>query len=139
VPGAVRHFSDLVCWQLADELRVIVLTLTERGTFANDRKLRAQIEDAMDSVCRNTAEGFGCESHAEFARFVEIARRSLNEVQDCLRSAQIKRYLTEPDLTPIHRLLKRLYSAQGRLIAYLRRTPNRRESHKGTVRRTEKT
>jgi hypothetical protein len=30
----------------------------------------------VNSVCRNVAEGFGCESHVEFARFLKISRRA---------------------------------------------------------------
>ena len=53
--------------------------------------LKSQIEGAVNSVCRNIAEGFGCGTHAEFARFLGISRRSLNELQDALRGALLKR------------------------------------------------
>ena len=53
-----------------------LLKLTGRPGFATDFKLKAQAEDAVGSVCRNIAEGFGCESNIEFARFLEISRRS---------------------------------------------------------------
>ncbi|MBI4264257.1 MAG: four helix bundle protein [Acidobacteria bacterium] len=121
VAGA-RHYSDLVSWQLADALRVEVFTLTRRPPFSRDFKHQAQAEDAIDSVCRNISEGFGCSSHAEFARFLEISRRSLNELLDCLRSAQLKGYVAPEELTPIQQLANRLYPALGRFIAYLRRT-----------------
>ena len=71
--------------------------LTKRDPFATDFKLRAQTDDAVDSVCRNTAEGFGC-GDREFARFLRIASRSLNEVQDQFRSALLKGYVGESDL-----------------------------------------
>ena len=87
------HFSELVSWRLADALRIETFKLTRRPPFARDFKHQAQTEDAIDSVCRNIAEGFGCSSHAEFARFLEISRRSLNELVDCLRSAQLKAML----------------------------------------------
>ncbi len=123
VMGA-RHFSDLIAWQLADELRVAILALTARSRFVADRKLHSQLEDAVGSVCRNIAEGFGCESHDEFARFLEISRRSLNEVQDCLRHALLKGYVNPVDTAPLLALARRLYPAINNLRAYLRRTPN---------------
>ena len=92
-----RHFTQLIVWQLADRLRTLVFGLTKRNPFATDFKLRAQTDDAIDSVCRNTAEGFGC-GDIEFARFLRIARRSLNEVQDQFRSALLKGYVVESDL-----------------------------------------
>jgi len=83
-----RHFSDLIVWQLADQLRIEVFRLTKWGRFHADFKLRSQLDDAVDSVCRNIAEGFGG-TDREFANFLRIARRSLNEVQDGFRSAQL--------------------------------------------------
>jgi four helix bundle protein len=125
VAGA-RHFSELVSWQLADALRIETFKLTRRPPFARDFKHQAQTEDAIDSVCRNIAEGFGCESHAEFARFLEISRRSLNELVDCLRSAQLKGYLAANDAEQVYSLARRLYPALSRFLAYLRRTPRPR-------------
>jgi four helix bundle protein len=133
-----RHYSQLVCWQLANALRLETFTLTRRVPFCRDFRHQSQTEDAIDSVCRNIAEGFGCRSHDEFARFLEISRRSLNELMDSFRSAQFKGYVSAEDVAPIHALSKRLYPALSRLIAYLRRTPtphttaNRRGQRPGT-------
>lgn len=123
--AGAQHYRDLIVWKLADEMRVLVFKLTRRPAFDRDLKLRSQTEDAMDSVCRNIAEGFGCRSHVEFARFLEISRRSLNEVMDCLRSARLKDYVTPADVEPIRKLSARFYPAISRLMSYLRRTPNR--------------
>jgi len=80
--AGARHYSQLVSWQLADALRVVTFRFTRRPPFLTDFKHRSQAEDAIDSVCRNFAEGFGCASHAEFSRYLEISRRSLNELCD---------------------------------------------------------
>ena len=79
--------------------------------------------DAVNSVCRNIAEGFGCK-HKEFARFLKISRRSLNELGDPFRAAQLKRYVTAHDYEPIWRLTHRLYPAFAKLIRYLQTTPD---------------
>lgn len=121
-----RHFTELIGWQVADELRERAFVFTRRPGFATDLKLRSQLEDALGSVCRNIAEGFGCESHDEFARFLEISRRSLNEVQDCIRHAMVKGYLTEAEAAPLFALMRRLYPAINRLWAYLKSTPSPR-------------
>jgi four helix bundle protein len=126
MPGA-KHFSQLTVWQLADALRVEVLKVT-RGPFcATDWKYRSQLEDAIDSVCRNIAEGFGADTHAQFAWFLRISRRSLNEVSDALRSALLKRYATATALAPAFDLRRRLVPALNNFIAYLDRTPNIRQ------------
>jgi four helix bundle protein len=118
-----RRYQDLIVWQLADQIRVLVFKLTERESFARDLKLHSQTEDAVNSVCRNIAEGFACK-HKEFARFLEISRRSLNELGDSFRTAQLKRYITAHEYEPIWRLTHRLYPAFARLIRYLQTTPD---------------
>ena len=120
---AARRYQDLIIWQLADQIRVLVFELTERQCFRRDLKLHSQTEDAVNSVCRNIAEGFGCK-HKEFARFLEISRRSLNELGDSFRSAQLKRYVTAHEYEQIWRLTHRLYPAYAKLIRYLQTTPD---------------
>jgi four helix bundle protein len=82
--------------------------------------LRSQLNDAADSVCRNIAEGFGC-GDREFARFLQIARRSLNEVQDCFISALHQAYVAPDDLAAARQLQRRLYSGLASLIRSLDR------------------
>ena len=120
MPGS-RHFQELVIWQLADQLRIEVFAVTKRPPLKADLKLRSQLDDAADSVCRNIAEGFGCNTHREFARFLRIARRSLNEVQDEFRSATIKGYVVDSDLAAARQLMRRLCGALSKFIAYLDR------------------
>ena len=146
-----RHYSDLTIWKLADQLRVQVFALTARPKFARDLKAQGQADDAINSVCRNIAEGFACESHAEFARFLEFSRRSLNEVQDAMRGAQLKGYIGATDLEEIRKLSVRLYPALSRFIAYLRRNPdspfsrrtrnrtNQRQSNRTNPRKSDRT
>jgi four helix bundle protein len=128
-----RHFTELDIWQIADQIRIETFKLTARPAFARDLKPQSQADDAVNSVCRNIAEGFGC-GHTEFARFLVISRRSLNELQDTMRGAELKGYVTPADWAPIRTLLRRLFPAMSSLIADLRRTPDpgersRRNSH----------
>jgi len=129
----VTHYSQLIVWKLAEEIRIKVFELTAKPLFAEDFKAKRQGEDAANSVCRNIAEGFGCETHAEFARFLEISRRSLNEVHDVLHGAQLKEYVTASELAPIS-LSNRIYPAFSRLLAYLRSTPTPRRAGRRTGR-----
>jgi four helix bundle protein len=124
--SGARHFTELLVWQLADELRRETVKLTARPQFARDVKLQSQTEDAVNSVCRNIAEGFGADTHREFARFLRISRRSLNELQDAYQGALVKRYVGNLDLRPPRLLLRRLYPAMASFIAYLDSTPDER-------------
>ena len=129
-----RHYSELTVWKLADELRIETLKLTSRPAFARNLKAQTQAEDAVNSTCRNIAEGFGCESHGQFAWFLRIARRSLNELQDAFRGAEQKGYVTSNDRAPVRALIRRLYPAMNRFIAYLDRTPDYRPNRRTTSR-----
>jgi hypothetical protein len=40
-----KRYEDLIVWQLADQIRVLVFPLTARENFARDLKLHSQTED----------------------------------------------------------------------------------------------
>jgi four helix bundle protein len=122
--AGARHYTQLRVWKLADELRGEVFALTARPKFARDFKAQQQVDDAINSVCRNIAEGFGCGTHAEVANFLVYSRRSLNEVRDAIRAARMKEYVNAEDLQRISDLVHRLHPALSRFIGYLRRTPD---------------
>ncbi len=83
----IECFEDILGWQEARKLVAAIYLLTGDGPFSKDRGLRDQIQRAAISVMANIAEGFDCESQAEFARFLGIARRSAVEVQSLLYAA----------------------------------------------------
>jgi four helix bundle protein len=121
-----RHFRELTVWRLADELRRELLKVTGRPAYLRSARLREQTDDAIDSVCRNIAEGFGADTHGQFAWFLRISRRSLNEVQDAILSGQQKGILTAADLVPARTLIRRLYPALNRFVHYLEKSPKHR-------------
>jgi four helix bundle protein len=91
----IKRFEDILAWQEARKLVREIYKITREGTFAKDFGLRDQIQRAAVSVMTNIAEGFDCESHIEFARFLGISRRSAIEVQSLLYAAFDIRYITE--------------------------------------------
>ena len=80
----IRSFEDIRAWQEARTLVQMVYTLTQQGALSRDFGLRDQIQRAAVSAMTNIAEGFDCDSHAEFARFLGYSRRSAVEVQSLL-------------------------------------------------------
>jgi four helix bundle protein len=72
-----RHYTELAVWRIGDQLRTEVFKLTGRPKFARDFRAQEQADDAVNSICRNIAEGFACETHGEFARYLSYSRRSL--------------------------------------------------------------
>jgi len=85
--AAITKFEDLIAWQEERLLVKMVYRLTTEGTFSKDFGMRDQIQRASVSAMTNIAEGFDCESTAEFARFLGFARRSAVEVQSLFYAA----------------------------------------------------
>ncbi|MGZ9221561.1 MAG: four helix bundle protein [Anaerolineales bacterium] len=83
----ITKFEDLIAWQEARTLLKMVYKLTSDGSLSKDFGMRDQIQRASVSAMTNIAEGFDCESTAEFARFLGFARRSALEVQSLLYAA----------------------------------------------------
>jgi four helix bundle protein len=79
----IERFEDILGWQEARKLVGEIYRLTNTGTLAKDFGLRDQFQRAAVLAMTNIAEGFDCDSKVEFARFLEIARRSA-EVQSLL-------------------------------------------------------
>jgi four helix bundle protein len=94
----ITRFEDIQAWQEARKLVKMVYQLTSSGTLARDFGLRDQIQRAAVSSMTNIAEGFDCESKAEFARFLGFARRSAVEVQSLLYAAFDVKHINEAQL-----------------------------------------
>jgi len=94
----VTRFEEIQAWQEARKLVKMAYQLTHTGMLAKDFGLRDQLQRAAVSSMANIAEGFDCESKAEFARFLGIARRSAVEVQSLLYAAFDNLYIDEAQL-----------------------------------------
>jgi len=90
----ISKFEDIRAWQEARTLTKQIYVMTREGALAKDFGLRDQLQRAAVSVMANIAEGFDCDSHAEFARFLGFARRSAVEVQSLLYAALDAGYIT---------------------------------------------
>jgi four helix bundle protein len=126
----VRHHRELESWQLANQVRSAILELTGRDSIRRDLEFCGQARRAANSACRNTAEGFWKYGHAEFARFVNIAKGSLGELLDSTDEALAKRYIAKPEYERLNHLIERALKAASGLHAYLidNPTPARRKT-----------
>jgi four helix bundle protein len=127
----VHRFEDLITWQVAAELRDVVIEMTSHGPSAKDFKFRDQIRDSASSAPRNTAEGFALFNQTEFHRFLTIAKGSLVETQNHLRDGRQRGYFSEEDYTRAWRLSCRALRANSRLRKYLRSCPRKRRGARG--------
>lgn len=75
----MRDYHQLDLWQRAMTYAVRVYELTVQLPDTERYNLTAQLRSAVTSVPLNVAEGSGCSTDADFARFVGYAYRSLKE------------------------------------------------------------
>jgi four helix bundle protein len=115
-----KSYRELVCWQLAVQLRDELIAITARPAFARNVRLCDQIADSTRSAPSNIAEGFG-RSDAEFRRYLEIAVGSLKETENHLDEALAREYLTPTEHQYLRHLAKRGDLAGLRFSQYLTR------------------
>lgn len=117
-----KHFRELSCWQLANELKLAIYEICDRPAAQSDRSFCDDVRRAARSGAANIAEGFGRYSHREFAQFLSIARASLVEVENHLQHARDIGVIDERQLTELTALAQRTQRSVSALRTYLRRT-----------------
>lgn len=111
----IERFEDIKAWQEARILTKQIYQLSSGGAFQRDFGLRDQIRrDAVSSMA-NIAEGFDCESKKEFARFLEISRRSTVEVQSLLYVAIDVGYIDENTFNSFYKQASKTKGLTGAL------------------------
>jgi four helix bundle protein len=92
--GGIRSHRDLVAWQKAMELVVIVYRASEAFPKGELYGLTSQLRRAAVSIPANIAEGQGRRGKGEFLQFLSNARGSLLELDTHLEIALRLGYLT---------------------------------------------
>lgn len=118
-----KHFTELRCWQLSNKLKRDVYALTAKDSVRKDRDFCDDIRRSARSALSNIAEGFGRETHPEFARFLSIAHASLVETENHLKDALDCGYLSENDWQRLAELAQFAQRSTAKLREYLRTTP----------------
>jgi len=111
VVAALPHYmgyQDLEVWNAAVELAAAVHEINKLLPRDERFALIDQLRRASISVSLNIAEGSASASPREFARFIDIARGSLREVETCLVLALRFQYLSREQLTEAHALIARV-------------------------------
>ena len=114
-----RHYRELVCWQLANDLKRRVYAFIAKPSVAKDFDFCRQIRGSARGGPRTIVEGFGRFRSADFARYLEYARASLMETQNHLDDALDNNYLSAADHKALFGLAGRAIGATTKLHAYL--------------------
>ena len=97
----VKSYKDLIVWQKAMDLVVLVYQITSLFPKEELYGLTNQVRRAAVSIPSNIAEGQARKSTLEFKHFLSIARGSLAEVETQLLIAARLNYLTEEQFLPV--------------------------------------
>lgn len=93
----MKSFRELDVWNKAMELTDLVYEIASKLPQSEKYALGDQIRRAVVSIPSNIAEGFGRDSHKDFAHFLSIARGSLYEVDTQLEIALRRGYIKKND------------------------------------------
>jgi four helix bundle protein len=85
----MQDCHQLDIWHRAMAYAVEIYRFSAQFPDTERYNLTAQLRRAATSVPLNMAEGSGCQTNKEFARFLSYARRSLKEVVTCLELCQL--------------------------------------------------
>jgi four helix bundle protein len=108
----VKNYRDLIVWQKAMDLVVLVYDITARFPREELYGLTSQTRRAAVSIPSNIAEGQGRSSTREFLSFLSIAHGSLREVETQALIAQRLHYIDSPTAAE----LMELAAEVGRLL-----------------------
>lgn len=110
-------FRELKVWQKAMELTDAVYDLVRQFPADERFALSDQLRRAVVSIPSNIAEGFGRDTHKDFAHFLSQARGSLYETDTQLEIA-VRRGFIKVDSVPASLIdeIKRMLSSLARRL-----------------------
>jgi four helix bundle protein len=112
------RFEDMEIWQRGADLSSPLFKLSEKLDERRYFRFAEQLRAATLSITNNIAEGSGSVSDADFANFLNTARRSVFEVANMLMLFTREGYLKEEETSQIVPEL----AEQSRMIFAFRKT-----------------
>lgn len=93
--ASFKGFEEIEVWQRARALCDKIYKATAQGTFANDYKLKDQINGSSGSIRDNIAEGYERDGTREFIQFLSIAKSSGGETRSQLYRALDRQHIDQ--------------------------------------------
>lgn len=115
-----KGFKDLLVWQKAKDLAILVYKISEDGALGRDYGLRDQIRRSAVSIASNIAEGDERDTDKEAVRFFYIAKGSLAELRTQIQIAYEIGFLEEKIFEGIEAKSVEVGKMIGGLIKYRR-------------------
>ena len=129
----VRHFKELIAWQLATEFKLEAFRLLRGSPEAwRNYKYRQQVIEASRGVASNVVEGFLRKSPGDFCRFLDYSVSSLGETEEHIRDGITLEYFATDSCSKLFRLGRRCLTAIIRLKQSQQRYIQERERQRST-------
>ena len=119
MPGA-RRFEDLTCYQEARSLSLSIEDWLKQAETPSKVYID-QLQRASLSIQLNIAEGFNRYTHADFHRFLGMAKGSVGEVQALLYAALDRQWMDAMTYAELRGRTERIAKLLTRLMQYLRK------------------
>lgn len=116
----LKSHRDLLVWQKAIELVVLVYRFSSEFPRNEIYGLTAQIRRASVSVPSNIAEGYGRGTRKEYIQFLSIAQGSLKELETQSILAERLSYATSAQVASLLSEAERVGKMLGSLIRSLK-------------------
>ena len=100
----VRNYRELIVWQKAMDLVVLVYRISAGFPAEEVYGLRNQVRRAAVSIPSNIAEGQGRQTTRDFLKFLSIANGSLREVETQTMIAGRLGYISEQESSELLKL-----------------------------------
>jgi four helix bundle protein len=116
-----KGFRKLLVWQRAHGLALLVYKMAEKFPKSEVFGLTSQLKRAVVSIPANIAEGQGAGTKPQFARYCDIAKGSLSEVEYYLVLAKDLEYITSEEYKEAEQLRSEVGFMLHRLIASIKK------------------
>jgi len=115
----IKEFTDLVAWQEAHKLVVLIYQETKKFPREEQFGLVNQMRRAAVSITSNIAEGFGRQTYKEKTQFFYLAQGSLVELKSQLFIGRDIGYIRQCDFS---RIIEQINNAHKILQGLLTKT-----------------
>ena len=116
-----KGFRKLLVWQRAHGLVLFVYKLAEKFPKSEAFGLTSQLKRAVVSIPANIAEGQGAGTKPQFARYCDIAKGSLSEVEYYLVLAKDLEYISSEEYKEAEQMRSEVGFMLYRLIASIKK------------------
>jgi four helix bundle protein len=128
--AVATKFEELICWQLAADLRGRIHRIVARPSVAEDAGFCRQIRKSTRSAPALIAEGFGRWTNPEFVRYLRLAVGELGETRNHLGDGVESGHIGVDEFRELWHLCYRCTRACQALIAELLRKIERKKKRK---------